>query len=251
MPLPVALRLYGQMPYATAWTLQRTLVQDRIEERIPDTLILLEHEPVFTIGRRGHSDHCDESVLLASGYPVFHVERGGSVTYHGPGQIVGYPILRLNRFCPGPKIYMQLLEEVIIRTLAAWNLPGARMKGLTGVWVGQEKIAAMGVRIIRGVTMHGFALNVSINLDPFDRIVPCGIAGCRVTSMSRLLDQPLEPWIVRKHLAHVFADVFDAQWIETTGSTETATSVTCREAADLPVAMRPAPDRAHVRGCDE
>ncbi len=240
MTSPIALRLYEQMEYASAWTLHRALVQDRIEERIPDTLILLEHEPVFTIGRRGHPNHCDENLLLASGYPVFHVERGGSVTYHGPGQIVGYPILCLNRFCSGPKTYMRLLEEVIIRTLATWNIPAVRVKTLTGVWVGQEKIAAMGVRIIRGVTMHGFALNVSIDLAPFDRIVACGIAGCRVTSMSRILACPLDARTVQERLVQIFAEVFGVQWIDPASPAEAATAVEYREAG---VRLPPAPVR--------
>ncbi|MGH7231670.1 MAG: lipoyl(octanoyl) transferase LipB [Nitrospiraceae bacterium] len=212
MTIPATLRRYGRMDYASAWNLQRALVQDRIENSGLDTLVLLEHEPVFTVGRRGRPDHCDEASLVESGYSVFHVERGGSVTYHGPGQVVGYPILRLSQFCSGPKIYMRLLEEVIILTLEEWDIHGARADMLTGVWMGQEKIAAMGVRIIRGVTMHGFALNVSVDLTPFTRIVPCGIAGCQVTSMSRVLGQAVDMRAVQDCLATVFAEVFGLEW---------------------------------------
>lgn len=203
----------GRMDYGAAWALQQTVWRDRIEERCPDTLLLLEHDPVFTIGRRGHVDHCDESRLFAAGYPVYHVERGGSVTYHGPGQLVGYPILQLSRFCAGPKPYMSLLEEVLIRTLASWSLPSRRMNGFPGVWVGEQKIASMGVRIVRGVTMHGFALNVDVNVGPFELIVPCGIAGCRVTSMTLSLRQPVDLLSVRQRLAEQFAEVFELEWV--------------------------------------
>ncbi|MES4785325.1 MAG: lipoyl(octanoyl) transferase, partial [Nitrospiraceae bacterium] len=194
-----------------AWDLQRTLLQERVDDRRADTLVLLEHDPVYTIGRTGQATHWggDESRILQMGYPVYHVERGGSITYHGPGQIVGYPILRLSRFCPGPKIYMRMLEEVLIRVLADWGLTGQRIEKQPGVWVEHEdraKIAAMGVRIVQDVTMHGFALNVSIDLSPFERIVPCGIQGCRVTSMASLLGRPVDIHQVRERIADVFGE---------------------------------------------
>jgi len=214
---PGVLMSFDRLPYEEAWELQRALVEERVADRRPDTLVLVEHEPVFTIGRSGQPAHWkdDEKSLQAAGYPVYHVERGGSVTYHGPGQIVGYPILRLSHFSPGPKRYMQLLEEVLVRTLANWGITGQRIDKLPGVWVGeeiQEKIAAMGVRIAGGVTMHGFALNVNVDLAPFRRIVPCGIAGCRVTSMQAVLDRPLDVSMVRRRIAEVFAQVFGLVW---------------------------------------
>jgi lipoyl(octanoyl) transferase len=215
------LRCYDRLDYATAWRLQRQLVEERGHDRRPDTLLLLEHEPVFTVGRRGQRtrEWGDEEALRKAGYPVHHVERGGSVTYHGPGQLVGYPILRLNQFCSGPKVYMRLLEEVVIRTLARWGLTGRRIEAWPGVWVGEaleppQKIAAMGVRLVRGITMHGFALNVSVDVAPFDRIVPCGIAGCRVTSMAAHLGEPIESAAVRRRLTEEFAHVFGLDWIE-------------------------------------
>jgi lipoyl(octanoyl) transferase len=207
---------YDHLDYPVAWELQHQLVEDRAADRLLDTLILLEHPPVFTIGRTGREAHWggDEQALRDAGYPVYHVERGGSITFHGPGQLVGYPILRLRDFCPGPKTYMRRLEEVLIRTLADWEITGERIEKLTGVWVGEEKIAALGVRIIRGITMHGFALNVTVDPAPFTRIVPCGITGCRITSMAALLGQPVDCVQVREHIAKRFAEVFDMEWSE-------------------------------------
>lgn len=220
MASPGTLLTYDQLDYASAWDLQHRLVEERVADRRPDTLVLLEHEPVYTIGRSGREVHWggDEESLRKAGYPVYRVERGGSVTYHGPGQIVGYPILFLTRFCPGPKAYMRQLEEVLIRTLACWNIEGKRVEKLPGVWVGPEpaKIAAMGVRIVRGVTMHGFALNVTMDLAPFHRIIPCGLAGCHVTSMAALLGGPVDGRLVRQRVAEQFADVFGIGWIEQT-----------------------------------
>ena len=214
---PGVLLSYDQLDYGTAWDLQGVLVEERIADRRPDTLVLLEHEPVYTIGRTGQEAHWggDERNLRDAGYPVFRVERGGSVTYHAPGQIVGYPILRLGHFCSGPKAYMRLLEEVVIRTLAEWGIAGRRIDKLTGVWVEQGnmvKIASMGVRVARGVTMHGFALNVMLDIAPFGRIVPCGIAGCRVTTMAALLGRPIDVSLVRRRIAAVFAAVFGLEW---------------------------------------
>ncbi len=223
MPRPASLITYEQVDFAGAWDLQHRLVQERTVDRRPDTLLLLEHSPVFTIGRSGQAAHCggDENSLRTHGFPVYRVERGGSVTYHGPGQIVGYPILHLRSFCSGPKAYMRLLEEVLIRVLAAWGLPGRRVEKLIGVWVGErriEKIASMGVRIAEGVTMHGFALNVNVDLDPFRHIIPCGIPDCRVTSMAAVLGHSPDLSAVRATIADVFAEVFGLQWIQGGGS---------------------------------
>ncbi len=219
MTHPGTLLYYDHLEFATAWKLQQAMVEDRIADRRPDTLLLLEHEPVFTIGRTGQEPHWhgNEAALRGRGYRVHRVERGGSVTYHGPGQIVGYPILRLDSFCAGPRVYMRMLEEVLIRTLAEWGIEGRRVDRLTGVWVGPEpgmKIAAMGVRIIRGVTMHGFALNVTVDLAPFAHIVPCGIAGCQVTSMAALLGHPVDRRRVRRKIGDAFADVFGVEWTD-------------------------------------
>jgi lipoate-protein ligase B len=213
-----ALLCYERVDYPAAWDLQRRLLEERGADRRPDTLVLLEHDPVFTVGRRGQRtrDWGDEDELRKAGYPVHHVERGGSVTYHGPGQLVGYPILRLNQFCSGPKAYVRLLEEVVIRTLAAWGLTGTRIEAWPGVWVddasGARKIAAVGVRLVRGVTMHGFALNVSVDMAPYDRILPCSIPGCRVTSMAALLGASVDMAMVRRRVAEEFARIFSLEW---------------------------------------
>jgi lipoyl(octanoyl) transferase len=215
MKIPTVLLDFASLDYPTAWNLQRGLVEDRRLERRPDTLILLEHEPVFTLGRRAQPAHWggDLATLQAAGYPVHEVERGGSVTYHGPGQIVGYPILRLDRYCAGPKVYMRLLEEVLIRTLADWGIAGRRIDRLPGIWIGErEKIGAMGVRIVHGITMHGFALNVTVDLAPFGLIIPCGIEGCRATSMAAVLAGDVDRRSVRQRLAAHFAEVFGMEW---------------------------------------
>jgi lipoate-protein ligase B len=219
MALPASLMTIDRIGYESAWTLQRRLMEERREEVRTDTLLLAEHDPVFTIGRTGRASHWghDESRLAARGYPVYHVERGGSITYHGPGQIVGYPILLLARFCSGPKAYVGLLETVVIRTLAEWGIAGERREKLPGVWIHgapASKIAALGVRIQRGVTMHGFALNVSTDLGPFREIVPCGIEGVHVTSMVEILGRHVDVGTVRGRIAAHFADVFGLEWSE-------------------------------------
>jgi len=220
--MPGALIQPARLDYGTAWALQRRLFEDRLAARCPDTLLLLEHEPVFTAGRTARAEHWggDEFATHVAGVPVFRVERGGSVTYHGPGQLVGYPILKLDRFCDGPRAYVRSLEEVIIRTLARWGITGRRVQKLPGVWVGERqpaKIAAVGTRIERGVTMHGFALNVTVDLRPFSHIVPCGLADCRVTSMAELVAGPVDLAGVRRCVADRFADVFELEWTEGQG----------------------------------
>jgi lipoyl(octanoyl) transferase len=212
-------RSYDRLEYAHAWALQRTLVEQRAAEHCPDTLILLEHDAVFTIGRSGREAHWgyDERRLVQSGYPVYRIERGGSITFHGPGQLVGYPILRLASFCAGPKAYVRMLEEVIIRTLANWDIAGQRIASWPGVWIDVEqpaKIAAIGVRIQRGVTMHGLALNVTMDLSPFRLVTPCGIQGCRVTSMADILGHDVPMDVVRRRMADAFAELFGIEWTE-------------------------------------
>lgn len=222
MPQPAQLLQFDRLDYAEAWALQHRLVEDCVAGRRPDTLLLLEHPPVFTVGRSGQPEHW--AALRSSGCAVHHVERGGSVTYHGPGQLIAYPIVRLQHFASGPKAFVRLLEDVILRTLSDWGLTGHRAEKLPGVWLGckggangdqseqQEKIAAVGLRIVKGVTMHGVALNVNVDLAPFSRITPCGIAGCRVTSMEARLGQPLDLGAVRRRVADHFAQVLGLAW---------------------------------------
>ncbi len=214
----------SRLNYAKARMLQCHLRDELIADGRNDTLILVEHESVMTIGRTTKSDHWVHQVddLCRRGIPVVEAERGGSVTYHGPGQIVGYPILRLRNYCSGPKAYMRLLEEVLIRVLAEWGIRGQRIDKFVGVWVQNPinpdgplaKIAAMGVKISRGVTMHGFAINVTVDLDPFQYIVPCGIDGCRVTSLTEVLGREPDLQKVREQIAHHFAEVFGIEWTE-------------------------------------
>ena len=198
------------MPYAEGLELQARLVAERQAGRIPDTLLLLEHDPVFTLGRNARAENVllSEDALRAQGFAVFETGRGGDVTYHGPGQVVGYPILDLSPDRCDVHRYVRDLEEVMIRTCADYGIQATRVAGMTGAWVGTEKIGAIGVRIARWVTSHGFAFNVSTDLSPFGLIVPCGIQDRGVTSLERLLGRsiPLDEVMDRLtgHLAAVF-----------------------------------------------
>ncbi len=199
----------GLTPYADAWALQKVLVAARQQGLIGDGLILLEHEPVFTFGRSTRAEHLmfPREFLGGQGFGVYDIERGGSVTYHGPGQLVGYPILDLRAYDEDVVKYMRSLEETILRTLAGFGIAAQRMRGYPGVWAGESKIAAVGVAVKRKVTMHGFALNVSPDLTPFEYINPCGI-GRPVTSMAHVLGRAVELDEVRTVYVGRFAEVF-------------------------------------------
>ena len=174
----------GTVPYGDALAWQRQLADDRIAGLLPhDVLLLLEHPPVLTLGRNSHAAH----VLEQHGIEVFEVERGGDVTFHGPGQLVGYPIIDLNDYKQDLHWYLRTLEQALIDALALLEIPAARNPGLTGVWTrgGGRKIASIGIHVKQWVTWHGFALNVTTDLAPFGRIVPCGIAGVEMTSVER------------------------------------------------------------------
>jgi len=191
----IDVRRLGRVEYEAAVDLQKQLVEARRTGAIGDTLLLLEHPPVITLGvkTRGERTHivASESALAAAGVTVFETGRGGDITYHGPGQLVGYPIFDLNPDRRDVHRYVRDLEEVLIRAATWFGIDARRVPGLTGVWAGEpgreEKLAAIGVRISRWITSHGFALNVGTNLDHFNLIVPCGIADRGVTSLSRLL----------------------------------------------------------------
>jgi lipoyl(octanoyl) transferase len=178
-------RRLGLVPYLEAWALQNRLAEARRAGVAPDTLILLEHPHTYTVGRSGTRDHVflTEAELTARGITCLDVDRGGDVTYHGPGQLVGYPIFELEQQ-PDVGRYLRNLEDCLIDTLADFGIAAGRLSGYTGVWIGDRKIAAIGVKVSQGVTTHGFALNVSTDLSLFTHILPCGIPDKGVTSMA-------------------------------------------------------------------
>jgi lipoyl(octanoyl) transferase len=225
MAEPVVVCHLGRMAYSPAWALQKRLqaclvAAKRREppERIPHVLLLLEHPPVYTLGKNGRLEHLllSEEALRARGAEFFHIDRGGDITFHGPGQLVGYPILDLDRFFTDIHRYLRELEETIIRTCADYGLRAGRIVGRTGVWIGpdsrgpERKICAMGIRCSRWVTMHGFAFNLNTDLRYFSYIIPCGIADRSVTSLAAELGHPVDEVAVRTRVLHHFATCFNA-----------------------------------------
>jgi lipoyl(octanoyl) transferase len=212
----LAVRRLGRLAYDAGLELQASLVEERRAGAIGDTLLLLEHPPVITLGARarGQRSHivASPAELARAGVGVHETGRGGDVTYHGPGQLVGYPILDLRPDRQDVHRYVRDLEEALIRAIARLGVEGGRVPGLTGVWVGapgrEEKVAAIGVRISRWITSHGFALNVATTLDHFRLIVPCGIADRGVTSLERLLGRPVPIADAEDAVEAAMADVF-------------------------------------------
>jgi lipoyl(octanoyl) transferase len=216
----------GRVAYGTALELQRTLLEMRKSARIENTLLLLEHPPVITLGRNARLANvlAPPEFLAQQGVELFDIDRGGDVTYHGPGQLIAYPIVDLRSFDPkvGAVEYVRRLEEVLIRTCGDFGLGTQRIKGLTGVWTyalpdkPEAKIAAIGVHISRSVTTHGFALNVSTDLDSFCLIIPCGLTGRPVTSLERELHKSLSLEEVATSASRNFGRVFQTQmlWLE-------------------------------------
>jgi lipoyl(octanoyl) transferase len=200
------------MGYADALALQERLHAARWQQRIADTLLLLEHDPVITLGRGGKRENVlqSEAALAAQGVELFETGRGGDVTYHGPGQLVGYPIIDLNPDRRDVRRYVAGLEEVMIRIAAGYGLRAQRVAGLNGAWVDDRKIGAVGVRISRWVTMHGFAFNAGTRLSAFDLIVPCGIPDKRVTSLEHELGRTVPMAEVEDAAIAAFAAVFGA-----------------------------------------
>jgi lipoyl(octanoyl) transferase len=177
-PAPALVRDLGRRPYEPVWRAMQGFTDIRTDET-PDELWLVEHDPVFTLGQAGKDEH----VLFPGDIPVLHVDRGGQVTYHGPGQIVLYPLLDLKRLKVGVKDYVCRIEQAMIDTLADWNIHAQRREGAPGVYVNGAKIGALGIRVRHGCTFHGLAFNVAMDLEPFRRINPCGYQGLEVTSM--------------------------------------------------------------------
>lgn len=203
-------------PYDDVWKLQQKLFNLQVQESISDVLLLTEHNHVYTIGKSGNDKHLlsDNDELRKRSTEVFYVDRGGDITYHGPGQLVGYPILNLNNYYLDIHRYLRDLEEVLIRTLNDFGINGNRENEFTGVWVGNEKIAAIGIKVSKWITMHGFALNVNTDLSYFDRIIPCGIFHRGVTSMQRILGNSISLQDVSDRVSYHFGCVFNAQIVK-------------------------------------
>jgi lipoyl(octanoyl) transferase len=200
----------GLVDYAAAFRLQAEKVAQRKAGAIPDTLLLLEHPHVYTLGRNANRENllAPPDWLAARGVQVFDTDRGGDITYHGPGQLVGYPILDLTQHRRDISWYMRSLEEVLIRAARDFGIEAGRSPGAPGVWVEDKKLVAMGVHVSRWITSHGFAFNVSTDLSYFERIVPCGLRGRGVTSLQQLLGRALEMDSVIERVIEHFGVVF-------------------------------------------
>jgi lipoyl(octanoyl) transferase len=200
------------VPYSVAWEQQRSLVAERVKDgSLDDVLLLLEHPPVYTLGHGASLEFLKFDPSQVN-FEVHRVERGGEVTYHCPGQLVGYPILNLRHYQQDLHWYLRQLEEVLIQLLALYGLKGDRVAGMTGVWLEGRKVAAIGIKVSRWITMHGFALNVCLDLTGFERIVPCGIADKPVGSLAQFLPE-ITVEQVRSDVAATFAEVFNIQLI--------------------------------------
>jgi lipoyl(octanoyl) transferase len=206
----------GLVTYADGLRLQRDLVAQRKVGAIPDTLLLLEHPHVYTLGRNAKKENLlvNAEELAARGAQVFEIDRGGDVTYHGPGQLVGYPILDLAQHRRDIAWYMRCLEEVLVEVAGDYGIEAGRLRGAPGVWVGNDKLAAMGVHISRWVTSHGFAFNVNTDLRYFDWIVPCGLRDKGVTSLQKLLGRRIEMDEVTEKVVRHFGRVFELEMVE-------------------------------------
>jgi lipoyl(octanoyl) transferase len=210
IPRLCGLKIQAITPYARAWSQQRSLVEARIANPdLPDVLLLLEHPPVYTLGT-GSDIKFIKFNLDKTDKEVYRIERGGEVTYHCPGQLVGYPILNLRYYQQDLHWYLRQLEEVILQTIAIYGLSGARIAGLTGVWVEGYKIAAIGIKVSRWITYHGFALNVCPDLSGFAEIIPCGITNKPVGSLQQFLPN-ISLMQVQQDLSRVFASVFGVE----------------------------------------
>jgi len=211
----LVIRRLGRIGYADGVDLQKALVQQRVAGEIDDTLLLVEHPPVITLGVKTRGNlanvRADAEALAAQGVAIHESGRGGDVTYHGPGQLVGYPIIDLKPDRQDVHRYVRDLEEVLIRAAADFGLEAGRSKGFSGAWVGDAKLAAIGVRISRWVTSHGFALNVTTDLAGFGLIVPCGITDRGVTSLSALLGRDVPMADAERSVVTHFAAVFDRE----------------------------------------
>jgi lipoate-protein ligase B len=202
--------------YRDALRSQQAIIERKLLRGGPDILVLLEHPPTITLGKRGLDSHVlmPRDQLKARGVALYNVDRGGGATYHGPGQLVGYPILDLKNPRRRVRDYVSMLEETIIRTLEHFGVSGFRQEGKVGVWTGtHEKIASIGIRIRRGITSHGFSLNVDLDIDPGELIISCDMPDARMVSLNQLLESPVDLDSVKETLAREFSGVFDV-WLE-------------------------------------
>lgn len=200
----------GLKEYQETYKIQKKFVKERYEGKIPDTLILVKHHPVFTIGRNGSRKNILISLekLRKEGIKIHEIDRGGDITYHGPGQIVGYPIIDLREYGKDIHLYLRTVEEVLIRLLRDFSIESQRIKGMTGVWVDNKKIASIGIGVSKWVTYHGFSLNIDPNMKHFAMINPCGL-GKPITSMKEQLNSKCpERRNIEEKLARAFAEVF-------------------------------------------
>jgi lipoyl(octanoyl) transferase len=217
MAVKILILRCGLLPYEEARSAQRRLEELRQEGAIPDALMLLEHPPVYTRGRRSQPEELPMGAewYEAQGIEVRDTDRGGRVTYHGPGQLVAYPIVSLKPYGDDVHEYVRGLERVAISALAGHGVRAGTIEGLTGIWAGERKIGSIGVHVSRGVTTHGLAINVNNDLQPFEWIVPCGIEGCRVTSLSRERGAEQDLGAFAETLAGHFAEVYGREPVET------------------------------------
>lgn len=205
----------GMVEFGEAWKIQKSLLEARMSNAIEDCLILLQHPPTFTYGRRYKEDNLitNKEYYESLGFAVYKTDRGGLATYHGPGQVVGYPIIKISTYTKDYYQYLRMLEEVMIRTLIYFGIVAERNEGYTGVWVDNAKIGFIGVRMSFGYAMHGFSLNVNNDVSPFNHITPCGIQGVRVTSLKELLNTSVNIEDICDVLARHYSDVFQIQMV--------------------------------------
>ena len=196
----------GHKPYKDVWNLQKEMQLKRMNGDIEDVLILVEHDPVYTLGKNANPDHLLQS--RDRSIDIFNIERGGDITFHGPGQLVGYPILDLSNYKKSVSWYMRSLEQLTIDVLNEFKITAKRVEGLTGVWVGDEKIAAQGVRLTKWITMHGFSININTDLSFYDGIIPCGIFNRGVTSMKKILNRTQKMEKVKSLVIDKFNQIF-------------------------------------------
>jgi lipoate-protein ligase B len=205
----------GTISYRTAWDLQKTLLEAKKKDNsFPDVVLFLEHHPVFTLGRRGGKENLkvSECVFKEAGIEIIQVERGGDITYHGPGQLVGYPVIHLQR--NGLKVveYVEGLEQAMIETASEWGIDAERNSLNRGVWVGKRKLGSIGIAVKRGISFHGFALNVDLSLEPYEWINPCGLQNVSMTSMSLEAQGKISFNQVRETMRKQMASIFQIQW---------------------------------------